>query len=69
MTKTNRPHSESLKNRVKQSGINLIVISQRSKIKYPRLRALINGKAKFLYDEGIEVEKAIQKSVSVIQQA
>jgi len=69
MTKTNLSRSDSLKNRVKQSGINLIVIAQRSKIKYPRLRALINDDAKLLYDEGIAIEEALQKSVNVVQQA
>jgi hypothetical protein len=69
MIKTNKAHSTILKKRVKGSGINLNVIAERSKISYPRLRALINGNAKLLYDEGLEIEAALQKSVNVVQQS
>ncbi len=68
MTKTNQTPSQSLKTRVKESGINLIVIAERSRIRYPRLRALINSdKTKLLYDEGLAIEEALQKSVTIVQ--
>ncbi|MBW7887418.1 MAG: hypothetical protein H3C35_03530 [Bacteroidetes bacterium] len=59
--------SGQLKNKVKMSGINLIVIAERSQIRYPRLRSLINGNAKMLYDEGIAIESALQQSLSVVR--
>lgn len=65
MTQKQKP-SETLKKRVKNSGITLSVLSERSNIAYPRLRSLVNGSAKMLFDEGVQIEEALKESVNVL---